>query len=229
MALLRFFLAVVLIPAVVALGWNFFDLVLGLGKNVSTEALPFWLGLGSYFIFQAIFSKPIKTYIFGHELSHAVAGILSGARVKSFKVSASGGSVVLTKTNVWITLAPYFLPLYTVFVLSVYWVGSVFWPLERFHSYLLFLSGFTLSFHFALTHYALMQGQSDLKQFGVFFSGLFIALINLILLSILLKILFPHDVQLGVFFSQGWHKMADIWYLIYHKAKYLWFYFMQMR
>lgn len=229
MGLVRFFLALLLVPAVAASGWNFFYLVLGLGRNVSIEVLPFWLGLGSYFIFQLIFSKPIKTYIFGHELSHAAAGILSGARIKSFKVSASGGSVVLTKVNVWVTLAPYFLPVYTISVMAAYWLGSIFWPLERYHSYFLFLSGFTLSFHFALTHYALMQGQSDLKLFGVFFSGLFIALVNLILLSILLKILFPGDVQLGVFFLKSWHTMTDIWNLIYCRAEDLWHFSTQTR
>lgn len=222
MKYVRFLLALLLIPLAAALVWNFFYLVVGLGKSVSLSVVPFWVGLGGYFIFQVVFSRPIRTYVFGHELTHALVGLLSGARVKSFKVSASGGSVVLTKTNVWIALAPYFIPIYTLILIVLYWGAGRFWAMAPYHAYFLFAAGFTLSFHFGLTHFALAQGQSDLKQYGVFFSGVLIVLINCLAITILLKLLFPADVNLKAYLLGSWHNTTETWCSIYRWANHSW-------
>ncbi len=218
MKYIRVVIAITLIPLVIALGWNFFTLVVTLGKNVSVSALPFWLGLGSYFIFQVVFFRPIRTYVFGHELTHALVGLLSGAAVRGFKVSSSGGSVVLSKTNIFIALAPYFVPLYTGMVIAVYWIGSRFWPLSPYYGYFLFAAGFTLAFHFSLTHFALQQGQSDLKQFGVFFSTVFILLVNFLILSVFLNVLFPREVHLRGYFTQSMEKTVSLCQATYQKG-----------
>ena len=222
-------LAALLIPLALALVWNFYCQVVDMGRSVTVSALPFWLGLGSYFIFQIVFFRPIKTYVFGHELTHALVGILSGARLKSFKVSSSGGSVVLTKTNVWITLAPYFIPLYTMLLIGVYWPCSRFWHLEAYYPYFLFAAGFSLSFHFSLTHYALAQGQSDLKQFGKFFSMVFIILVSVLVLTVLLKLLFPQEIQLLAFFKQSGLTTVAIWRALFVEVKKLWLFFRSMK
>jgi hypothetical protein len=218
MKYLRFILAFCLLPVVAAVGWSFFDLLMQLGKSVSAASLPFWLGLVSYFIFQVVFFRPIRTYVFGHELTHALVGLLSFARLKSFKVSSRGGSVTLTKTNVWIALAPYFVPLYTLLLIGCYRLGNCFWPLNAYYPYFLFAAGFTLSFHFGLTNFALAQGQSDLKQFGTFFSGVLIVLINCLLVAGILKLLFPQHVGLKYFCFESVHKTAVVAKFVYAKG-----------
>ncbi len=210
MKYLRMFLGVLLLPPAAAMAWQFFDLSAGLGSAASGDVIPFWLGLAGYFVFQAVFFRPIKTYVFGHELTHAVVGLLSGARLRSFKVGSAGGSVVLTKTSVWIALAPYFVPLYTLALIVFYAFASQFWPVAAVHSYYLFLAGFTLAFHLALTHYALLQGQSDLKQFGVFFSSVVILIINCVMLTLVLKLLFPGGVNLERYIFTTFEKMVTI-------------------
>jgi hypothetical protein len=60
---------------------------------------------------------PVKTYVVAHELTHALWGLLCGARVSHLRVSEGGGSVRLSKSNIVITLAPYFFPLYTILVI----------------------------------------------------------------------------------------------------------------
>jgi hypothetical protein len=210
MKYLRILIALLLIPVAIGLSVSLFEILINLGKNVSQQAVPFWVGAGSYFLFQLIFFKPIRTYVFGHELTHALAGLLSGARLKKFKVSASGGSVELTKTNIFITLAPYFIPIYTVILTAVYWAGSRFWPLENYHSVFLFLAGFTLAFHFGLTHFALMQGQSDLKHFGVFFSSVMIVIVNCVVLAALFKVFFMSEVGLKNYFAESWEKTCAV-------------------
>lgn len=222
MKYVRFVLALLLLPLAAALVWNFFLLVVGLGKSVSTSVVPFWVGLGGYFIFQTVFTRPVRTYVFGHELTHAIVGLLSGARLKSFKVSASGGSVVLTKTNVWIALAPYFIPIYTLILIALYWGAGRFWALGPYHSYFLFAAGFSLSFHFGLTHFALAQGQSDLKRYGVFFSGVLIVLINCLAVAMLLKLLFPADVNLKGYALESWHNTTETLCSIYRWANQSW-------
>lgn len=222
MKYLRPLLALCLVPVVIAVGWGFFDLLIRLGKSVSEVSLPFWLGLASYFIFQVVFFRPIRTYVFGHELTHALVGVLTGARLKSFKVSSRGGSVVLTKSSVWIALAPYFVPLYTLLLIGAYRTGCYFWPLGTYYPVFLFAAGFSLSFHFGLTHFALAQGQSDLKQFGTFFSGVFIILINCLLMAGILKLIFPHQVGLKDFWFDCWDKMMLIAQFLYAKGYALW-------
>ncbi len=213
-----------LVLVVAGLSISLFGILVHLGTNVSQKAVPFWVGAGCYFLFQLIFFRPVRTYIFGHELTHAVAGILSGARLKKFKVASSGGSVVLTKTNIFITLAPYFIPIYTVFLIIVYWAGGKFWAFENYHSVFLFLAGFSLSFHFGLTYFALSQGQSDLKQFGVFFSGVIIVLINCIVIVLLFKALFPDNVGLKYYFIESYNKTGVIINYFCDAVKKLWSY-----
>ena len=222
MRYIRLALAIILVPLVIALGWNFFDLLVSLSQKVSENIIPFWAGLGSYFLFQAVFFRPIRTYIFGHELTHAIVGILSGARLKGFKVSSSGGSVVLTKTNILIALAPYFIPIYTFLILLFYWAGSRFLDAEGYYPYFLFAVGFSLSFHLSLTWYALSQGQSDLKAFGVFFSAVLVLIINCVVLSALFRILFPGQINLAQYFSLSFKRTALIWGLVFAQSEKLW-------
>jgi hypothetical protein len=219
----RLALAIFLVPPVIALGWNFFDLILSLGQKVSENAMPFWAGLGCYLIFQVVFFRPIRTYIFGHELTHAIVGLLSGARLKSFKVSSSGGSVVLSKTNVLIALAPYFIPLYALIIIFVYWAAGRFWPVANLYPYFLFAAGFSLSFHLSLTWYALSQGQSDLEAFGVFFSAMLILFVNFIALSALFRVLFPGSVDLRGFYTASFAKTIFIWSAVYERSEKLWY------
>lgn len=222
MKFLRVLLTIFLIPIVIASCWSFFVLLAMLGQRVSEWAMPFWAGLAVYFLFQVILFKPIRTYVFGHELTHAIAGILSGAKLKSFKVSSSGGSVVLTKTNIWIALAPYFIPIYTVFVMAAYWVASIFWRMEGFYPYFLFLVGFTLSFHLCLTYYALSQEQSDLQQSGPVLSAEIIIIVNCAVLALLLRIMFPGIVDFRGFAAGTVEKTVFICGLAWGYSKQLW-------
>ncbi len=225
MKVTRFLLVVLLAPVAGASVWSFFEMLVRLGREISETAMPFWAGFAAYFIFQVLFFKPIRTYIFGHELTHAIAGILSGAKLKSFKVSASGGSVVLTKTSIWIALAPYFVPLYPGLVIAAYWIASLFWQVHFFYPYFLFLVGFSLAFHLGLTFYALSQEQSDIRQFGTLLSAEVILIINCLALSLIFRILFPGCFSFRELLAGIFSKTAVIIAFAAGKAKELWDYF----
>ena len=102
----RFIVSILFVPLLLVLVYDFVWLFFSFAGKTNSNIVPFWIGIAFYFLFQVIFFKPMSTYVFGHELTHAFAGLLSGAKIKKFKVSSNKGSVTLTKDNVFITLAP---------------------------------------------------------------------------------------------------------------------------
>jgi hypothetical protein len=113
---------------------------------------------------------PVRLYVLGHELTHAVWGLLFGARVSRLKVGLEGGSVTLSKSNVLITLAPYFFPFYTMLVaLAALVVRAFISPLPCTWAWL-FAVGFTWCFHCCFTVRSLMQTQPDVEEYGRLFS-----------------------------------------------------------
>jgi len=87
----KWLLAICLLPVVVA---AFFQLI-KMGPFLHQEGWKSWwlylVGAASYVIFERLFHKPMWLYVIGHELTHAVSGFLSGARIYKFKVSSKGG------------------------------------------------------------------------------------------------------------------------------------------
>src|SRR3954468_14407382 len=87
--------------------------------------------LRSLWFFGSIWSlgepRPLRLYVFGHELTHAIWVWIMGGEVKAFEVSREGGSIVTNKHNVWIALSPYFYPIYTLAILMVYGAVSFFY------------------------------------------------------------------------------------------------------
>jgi hypothetical protein len=129
-------------------------------------------------------------YIFGHELTHALAGFLSGARINAFKVKKNSGSVSLSKVNIFSVLAPYFVPIYSMILIIAYALANLYAKQKgcNIHPYFLFLLGFTLAFHVALTVFAIRQGQSDLREYGVVFSSFVIIIANCVVLALIFSL-----------------------------------------
>jgi len=226
---LRVFLALLLIPFVISLVSELFGSSVQLLSKASAGTLPFWLGLFGYFIFQILFDKPIRAYVFGHELTHALFGILAGAKIKGFKVSGTGGSVNLTKTGLVIALSPYFFPIYTIILIGIYRVVSLFLDVGAFTPYFIFLAGFSISFHLFLTYYAISRGQSDLKQFGIFFSLVVVLMINCCVLILLMKVVLPDHINLQSYFINSFNGTLNIWESLYSFGGKIWISFQQTK
>ena len=124
------------------------------------------------------FPRPVRMYVLGHELTHAIWALMFGARVSDLKVREDGGSVKLSKSNMLITLAPYFFPFYTMAVVLVaaatrLWLGRLPCPWAW-----MFLVGLTWCFHCCFTVQSLIQRQPDILEYGRIFSWTVIAIIN---------------------------------------------------
>jgi hypothetical protein len=169
----------------------------------------FWFfGLGAVLWVITFFGlpRPLVLYVFGHELTHALWVWMMGGRVSAFRVTREGGHIVSDKHNIWIALAPYFFPLYSIAVIAAYGAGTLFCNMEPYHRWLYALIGVTWAFHVSFTLWMIPKGQTDLTYYGTFFSLVIIYLMNLGVLTVLLIIASPHVTWRG--FGLEWIRNA---------------------
>ena len=186
---LRMILGVALLPMCWGVVRTFADSVMvsaGDSGGVTAEAIALLGGMVAFALCWMSVSHPVKTYVLGHELTHAIWGLLFGAVPSKLRVSASGGSVNLTKSNMLITLAPYFFPFYTFLVIVVALVTSAFIRPLPWLPLWMFTVGFTWAFHALFTLETLSQRQPDVKLYGRIFSWVFIFLANVVLVLVFL-------------------------------------------
>lgn len=186
---LRMILGVLLLPMCWGVVRAFCDSVMaaaGESGGITAESIALVGGMAAFALCWMAVSHPVKTYVLGHELTHALWGLLFGAMPSKLRVSAAGGSVNLSKSNMLITLAPYFFPFYTFLVIVVALITSAFIrPLPCLPLWM-FAVGFTWAFHALFTLETLAQRQPDVKLYGRIFSWVFIFLANVVLILVFL-------------------------------------------
>ncbi len=153
----------------------------------------FWVGIltgaACWLAIYLLLPKPMRIYVLGHELTHALWTWLFGGRVKQFKASATSGRVVITKSNFLIELAPYFFPLYAVLVAIAFGVVDQFWDWTRYRVFFHLCLGGAYAFHVSLTWHILSDRQPDIVRQGYIFSAVIIVLGNLTVLLISVPLL----------------------------------------
>ncbi|MDD5708139.1 MAG: hypothetical protein PHR35_19650 [Kiritimatiellae bacterium] len=145
---------------------------------VAPPLLAMVLGYICWVLIFTFLPSPVRAYIWAHELTHATWGFLTGARVGRISVSDTGGSVRLSHAGMFTTLAPYFVPFYTVIVILLRALLGLFVEIGRWELAWLFLVGLTWGFHLSFTLRSLMQKQPDIEAFGRLFSYVLIYLAN---------------------------------------------------
>ena len=146
----------------------------------------FFIGFASYLTFFLAFRKPLRPYLIGHELTHALWVVLFRGKVHEIRLSKQRGQIKATKRNTLIALAPYFFPLYTVLLILVYSIASLWIRFGNYRHFVVFAIGFTWSFHLLLNLFMLRRGQEDLRMSGSFFSLVLIFLFNLIVFGLIM-------------------------------------------
>ena len=186
---LRMLLGVALLPMCWGVVRAFFDSVVaaaGESGGITAESIALLGGMLAFALCWMSVPHPVKTYVLGHELTHAIWGLLFGAVPSRLRVSESGGSVNLTKSNMLITLAPYFFPFYTFVVVVAAIVTYAFIRPLPWLPLWMFMVGFTWAFHVLFTIETLSQRQPDVKLYGRVFSWVFIFLANVALVLVFL-------------------------------------------
>lgn len=133
--------------------------------------------------------RPFRTYVLGHELTHALWAMMMGGRVGKMKVGSKGGHVELSKTNFIISLAPYFFPFYTVLVIASYYLADMWINVQDYRIWWLAAVGLTWSFHITFTIHMLSQHQPDVQEHGRIFSLTVIYIMNVLVIALLMVIL----------------------------------------
>lgn len=147
---------------------------------VSPQSLSLAVGYGVWLLVYFLLPVPVRSYIWAHELTHALWAVLSGEKVHRIRVAADRGYVQVSRTTTLITLAPYFFPFYTMLVIVARLGLGLFLNLEGWHHHWLFLVGLTWGFHLTFTLRSLSQHQSDIAQNGRLFSYALIYFFNLL-------------------------------------------------
>lgn len=173
--------------------------------RTSGRADTFWVaflgGAACWWVVFLLLPKPMRLYVFGHELTHALWTWLFLGRVKKFKASAKGGHVVVTKSNFLIVLAPYFFPVYAVLVIAGFALGHLLFGWTRNLVWFHLLLGAAYAFHLTLTWHILQNRQSDIASEGYLFSAVVIFLGNITVLLVGIPML---TARMTVLDSMSW-------------------------
>ena len=219
----RLTLGLCLVPACCAAALSLWDAIVvaaGATGGLTPEALSLLGGIAAFACCWMALSHPVKTYVLGHELTHAIWGVMFGAKASDVRVTENGGSVRLTKSNMLITLAPYFFPFYTFVVIVAALVTYAFLrPLPCLPLWL-FLLGFTWAFHALFTVQTLMQRQPDIKEYGRLFSWTFIFLANVAL--VLLWLVLATPMTFGQLWSSLLSRFVSAYVSVGAAAAWLW-------
>jgi len=186
---LKLLVALLLVPACAALALT----VLRVGRQFAltanhggwaplcNPALAFGGGFLLWLILFVALPRPMRTYVLGHELTHALWALLMGARVSGLRVRKSGGQVRTSKSNWLIVLAPYFFPFYAMLAIGLFLVAHALWNLDAWFAVLFFLVGLGWSFHVTFTLQTLFTvSQPDVRSQGILFSTVVVFAMNLL-------------------------------------------------
>ena len=110
--LIRTLVGIILLPLAVGFAVEFYGILktIGFGLGIHRNLV---YGFLSYIPLHIFLHKPIMTYVFAHEFTHALWALPFGGRLRDFRAGESGGHAVVTKSNVLVVLAPYFFPLFS--------------------------------------------------------------------------------------------------------------------
>lgn len=183
---------------------------------VTSAQVAFLVGVTVYLGWHTLAGKPLRVYVFGHELMHAVALWFSGGHVKAFKVSKTGGHVTGTKTNVFIALAPYLIPIYSVVVTLLYFVLGWFLDVQSYRLWWYGALGATLAFHVVFTVEMAKTQQPDLLQNGRLLSLAVIYWVNLLCVALAVALVSP-PLTVGQYVTDGAWRSAGFYTAIAHQ------------
>ena len=181
----KFLTGLLLLPLCLALSMTLWRAIVILAQSPTRlPLLHAFAGVSGIVLWAVIwiFLPPMtRTYVLGHELTHALWTMLFGGKASGLKVGERGGSVRVSKNNAWITLSPYFFPLYT-FIVALVWLLSA-WLVPAVKPYapiFVFWVGMTWSFHLTFTLRFLAYNQPDVREHGRLFSYALIYALNVL-------------------------------------------------
>ncbi|MDF7800652.1 hypothetical protein P4C99_14335 [Pontiellaceae bacterium B1224] len=184
---IKMLIGVGLLPLCWAVSLSVYQLYQHSVKATADNPLEVWalpVGFLLWVLLFFLMPRPIRTYVLGHELTHALWALMMGGRIGKMKVGKSGGHVELSKTNFLITLSPYFFPFYTFIIIAVYYLLGFAVNVEPYRLWGLAAVGFTWAFHVTFTISMLSENQPDIQEHGRLFSYSVIYCANVLIIGL---------------------------------------------
>ena len=215
MKISKYAIGALLIPLAIGFSKAFYSGLLSL-DYINVRLHLFIWGIVVYMLMHILFFKPTYFYTLGHEAIHVLATWLCGGHITSFSVSRWGGNVSTSKTNFFIELSPYFVPIYTIALILI---GPLIRnKLVNVHilACYIFSLGFTLGMHFIMTAEALKLRQTDIMKSGYPFSFMIIYIGNLLIVFLILSF-FTKDISFKTYFLKSLYYSRNIYLSVWNK------------
>ncbi|MBR5331495.1 MAG: hypothetical protein IKV13_08405 [Akkermansia sp.] len=157
------------------------------------QSVPVWYSVLGVLVFAAlkyfrlVDAVLVFLYVLGHELTHALAAVLCFGKVQAMSVNMEGGYVDTDTDNLFVALAPYFVPLWMLVWMLVFFVANWIAPFESYLPWLFAGFGFWWAFHVYWTLWVIPREQPDLLENGVVLSFMIIMLTNIAALVVMLR------------------------------------------
>lgn len=171
----------------------------------------FFIGIAAYFIIRLIpqlRKNEEWLQVFSHELSHTIVGFLFFQKIHSFQAGESSGVVYHSGRRfgeTFISLAPYYLPIFTFAFLLFRIIGA--W--QSLYIFDIFI-GFSLAFHCLCFIKQTRPYQTDISSVGYLKAYLFIACALLFNLTIILLSVRKGIVNANVYlFTHYWNDIVQ--------------------
>ncbi|MBN1521047.1 MAG: hypothetical protein JW928_00830, partial [Candidatus Aureabacteria bacterium] len=165
-----------------------YSLFLEYGMNLMEEFRFILIGILIYFALHLFVRRRPVIYIIGHELTHMIFVWLFHGWAWKLKIRKNQGSITASKDNLFISLAPYFFPLFTIFLLIIYIFSITFVKNNLTFSILQTIIGITTGFHFLFTAEMILSQQNDFNYLGRALSVVLIISFNMLNCIMLLLI-----------------------------------------
>ena len=157
------------------------------------QSIPVWYSVLGALVFLSLkyfrLVDPILifAYVLGHELTHALAALLCMGKVQALSVDIDGGYVDTDKDNLFVSLAPYFVPLWMLLWLASVCVVNLIVPFDCYLHWFYAGFGFWWAFHVYWTLWVIPREQPDLLENGAMISTLIITITNIVALLLILR------------------------------------------
>ena len=157
------------------------------------QSLPVWYSVLGALLFMAVkyfrLIDPMLVFIYvaGHELTHALAALLCFGKVVNMRVDIDGGYIDTDKDNLFISLSPYFVPIWMLCWLGCFYAVNWIWPSDACMAWFYAGFGFWWTFHIYWTLWVIPREQPDLLENGVVLSFMIIMLANISALLLVLR------------------------------------------
>ncbi|MBR5877932.1 MAG: hypothetical protein IKY91_00160 [Akkermansia sp.] len=157
------------------------------------QSIPVWYSVLGALVFitlkyfRLVEAFLMYSYVLGHELTHALAAIMCFGKVETVSVDLDGGYVDTDTDNIFVSLAPYFVPLWMLVWMAVLFVANWIYPFEAYLPWFYAGFGFWWSFHVYWTLWVIPREQPDLLENEVIFSFMIIMLANIVTLLLVLR------------------------------------------